>query len=415
MNLIVVDKCTNYCGYCFAATEMAKSQKKSVLSRDAIDDVIRFIQRSGPAFRLNIIGGEPFLYHDLPYLLQRLVEEPNLAAATVFTGGIVATKHVEAIAPFSDRVSLLVNLNERRDYKRSSDYGLVLKNIAVAQRLGLQVTIGFNVWQLDFDFAEILDVCAMFGVEHLRWTVAYPEATPMPGVQVVDPKNYATLARRCYAFLEEAFARGVEAHLDCPLPKCFFTPEELGRILLTHPMSATPIRSCGPAIDVSPDLSVFRCFALAGHARQHLRDFENMTTLTSWYEQAVDDRYAAPTVFPTCATCEFALNRTCYGGCMAHSTGSIDGRRPERDLKEAAFRALRAGQSQEARALITELPRQDATAALLLAYAFQIDGDAAVAARWARRSVNRARTAASRAAAAKLLVALENADEHRTG
>jgi radical SAM protein with 4Fe4S-binding SPASM domain len=414
MNLIVVDKCTNYCGYCFAATEMAATQKKTVLSKDSIDEVIRFIERSGPGFHLNIIGGEPFLFHDMDYLLDRLVSEPNFAAATIFTGGIAAPSNIEKIARFANCISLLVNLNEKRDYKRVADYALVVKNIALAQRLGIQVTIGFNIWRLDFDFEEILDVCTRFGVEHLRWTVAYPELTPMPGVSVVHPSDYGALARRCYAMLERAFGLGIEAHIDCPLPKCFFTPQELGRILLTHPMSATPIRACGPAIDVTPDLSVFRCFALSGHARGRLPDFASMTELTAWYEANVDDRYAVPSVFESCAECEFARNRTCYGGCMAHSPAALHKRRPEKELKESAFAALQSGRVEDARALIAEMPHQDSTAALLTAYSYQSDGDFKQAEQWARRAVNRARTDLARRTASKLLVALEqiNCDQH---
>ena len=47
MNLIVVDKCTNDCPYCFASTEMAKEGGRTELSREGIEGVVRFARASG--------------------------------------------------------------------------------------------------------------------------------------------------------------------------------------------------------------------------------------------------------------------------------------------------------------------------------------------------------------------------------
>ncbi|MGI0499858.1 radical SAM protein [Limnospira platensis CENA597] len=111
MNLIVIDKCSNYCAYCFTSTEMGKSGKKTALTREGIERVVQFISRSGPNFRLNIIGGEPFLYKDLVYLLEKSMAEPALGDATIFTGGICNSNEILKLKPYRDRLSLLVNLN----------------------------------------------------------------------------------------------------------------------------------------------------------------------------------------------------------------------------------------------------------------------------------------------------------------
>lgn len=408
MNLIVVDKCTNHCAYCFAATEMAKSTSRAVLSRTAIDELLEFIRRSGPDFDLNVIGGEPFIYIDLPYLLDRLYEEPTFGSATVFTGGIFNRKALDRIAHHADRTVLLVNLNERRDYHHTSEYSVVRDNMAAAIRLGFRIVIGFNIWRADFDYAEILNACAEFGVEHLRWTVAYPEANPSPGITVLSPAEYPHVARRCAEFLEEAYQRGIQAYLDCPLPKCFFTAAEVGRILLTQPMSATAIRSCGPVIDVAPDLSVFRCFALSGHARTKLSQFENHRELVEWYEKAIDEKYDRPTVYAACATCEFAENRTCFGGCLGHNTASIGKRLAPDELLARAHAALLAGDPDGAEFLLDQIPGQQALPALMRAYLELDRGASEAARRWARIAVNRSQSSATRAKARALLARLSD-------
>ena len=400
MNLIVVDKCTNDCPYCFASSEMAKKGGLTGLSREGVEAVVRFARASGPNYDVNVIGGEPFLYRDLGYLLDRLCGESAVGSVVVFTGGIFATRAFDSITAQAGRVALLVNLNERRDYRRPRDYDVVLRNVSHALALGMRVTFGFNIWREDFDHEEILAACARFGVEHLRWTIAYPESNPMPGVRVLAPDAYKRVARRVAAFLESAYRRGVRAHVDCPLPKCFFTPAELGRILLTQPQSAIPVQACGPVIDVAPDLTVFRCYALSGGPRRNLAEFASHADAVAWFQSAVDDRFDRPTVFDACATCEFADDRSCYGGCLGHTPGGL-GRRPTDGLQLAHI-AVKDERWVDAEAALETLPRPraDATAALLRSYVATGRHDGETALRWARVAVNRSRAESTRTAAA---------------
>lgn len=409
MNLILVDKCTNYCAYCFASTVMAEQSKRASLSRDSIELLCEFVAKCGPDFTINLIGGEPFLYQDLDYLLARLFSISNVSRATIFTGAIFKQRALDVLAPFRDKVSILVNLNERRDYKRESDYAAVRRNMARSLELGFHTGIGFNIWREDFDYEEILTVCHEYGVEHLRWTIAYPEAKPMPGVTVLSPERYAATARRCFRFLEHAFQQNVEAYLDCPLPKCFFSHEELGRIAVTHPRTVSQIKACGPVIDVSPDLSVFRCYALSQEQRRHLTEFQNLSALTSWYEQAIDETYAQPSVFEKCASCEFAENRTCYGGCMAHSASSLQARPRADQMVGQIYGALESGDFGQALRLLGDFPRKDATAAIMHAYAHVGLQDLKAALIWARIASNRSRSNEVKAVAISLMREILNA------
>lgn len=403
MNVILIDKCTNYCAYCFASTLMAKNAARAGLSRESIEELVAFVSRSGPDFHLNLIGGEPFLFQDLGYLLENLCREPGFGRATIFTGAIFVTRALEQLAPYRDRIALLVNLNERRDYKKASEYEVVLKNMSRALEMGIRTTVGFNIWREDFDYEEILDVCREHGVEQLRWTVAYPEASPMVGVAVLTTDTYPQVARRCAEFLEAAFEAGIEAYLDCPLPKCFFSLDELGRIALTHPKTVSQIRSCGPVIDVSPTLDVFRCYALSNEHRQHLSNFRNFNELTAWYQQAIDDRYARPQVFDACDTCEFAENRTCYGGCMAHSVVSLNGLASREDLFRRAHTALAEGDFARMEQALLQLPAKDAPSSLLWTHLEWRRGNLQKARIYARMTINRSRTETMREIAAALL------------
>jgi len=343
MNIVVVDKCTNYCKYCFASNEMAKNNAKAVLKVEQIPLLLDFIRNSGPNFEINIIGGEPFLYLELPYLLEKILELTNVSKICVFTGGIVPAKLVEKISHLdTTRINFLFNLNEKKDYKTQKEYSLVLENFDLILSYGFKATFGYNIYEKEFNYQEILHLCREYGSTYLRWTIAFPELTKNPYTQILLPEEYKLVSSRVADFLEEAYQSGIDAALDCPIPKCFFNHEQLGRIALTQPFTINSIKSCGPVIDVTPDLEVFRCYALADVKRTKLTDFNNFQEAVAYYEKNIDELYNIPQTFEYCSTCEFAINKTCYGGCIAHSPDAVGTRISEDDLIKQMFTYFQA-------------------------------------------------------------------------
>jgi len=349
MNIIVVDKCTNYCKYCFASNEMAKNNAKAVLNKEQIPVLLDFIANSGPKFEVNIIGGEPFLYLELSYLLEKILELPNVSKICIFTGGIVPSKLIAKISDLdTTQINVLFNLNEKKDYKTEKDYNLVLQNFDLILGYGFKATFGYNIYDQEFNYQEILQLCREYGSPYLRWTIAFPELVKNPYTQTLLPEEYKLVSSRVADFLEEAYQSGIDAALDCPIPKCFFNHEQLGRIALTQPFTINSIKSCGPVIDVTPDLEVFRCYALADLKRTQLTDFKNFQEVITYYEKNIDELYDIPQTFEYCSTCEFALNKTCYGGCIAHSPNSVGTRISEEDLLKEMFSYFQANDFEKA-------------------------------------------------------------------
>jgi cyclic pyranopterin phosphate synthase len=303
---------------------MAKSNAKAALKDENIPFVLDFIRNSGPNFQLNIIGGEPFLYTRLAFLLEKVLELENVSKICVFTGGIASPNQVKQICHLdTTRVNFLFNLNEKKDYKTEKEYDLVLQNFDLVLSHGFKAIFGYNIYERDFNYEEILDVCREYGSPVLRWTIAFPEMAKNPFTQTLSPDEYSVVSSRVADLLEESYQSGIEASLDCPIPKCFFSLEQLGRIALTQPLTINSIKSCGPVIDVTPDLDIFRCYALADVKRTKLTDFKNFQEAITFYEKNIDDLYHIPQTFDYCRTCEFALNKTCYGGCIAHSPDAV--------------------------------------------------------------------------------------------
>lgn len=391
MNLIVVDKCTNYCKYCFASNEMAKNSAKAVLKEENIPLVLDYIRNSGPNFELNVIGGEPFLYRQLPFLLEQVLSLKNVSKICVFTGGIASPKIVDKICHLdNDRITFLFNMNEKKDYKTVKEYDLVLENFDLLLSHGFRAIFGYNIYEEEFDYNEILNLCEKYGTPILRWTVAFPELTKNDYTQTLKPEQYKNVASNVFKFLEEAFQRGIDAGLDCPIPKCFFSHEQLGRIALTQPLTLKSIKACGPVIDVTPDLEVFRCYALADLKRKHLSDFNNFQDTIAYYEENIDEIYNIPQTFDYCSTCEFALNQTCYGGCMAHSPDAVATRMPFNVLVSSMYEYIQKDEYEKAKYIFYDKANnlhKNSLANYIMSFCAEKEGDLETAKTMLRKSI----------------------------
>ncbi|MCB0539311.1 MAG: radical SAM protein [Bacteroidetes bacterium] len=391
MNLIVVDKCTNYCKYCFASNEMAKQDAKAVLQKKDIPIVLDFIRNSGPDFNLNIIGGEPFLYRELPYLVEKVLELDNVRKICIFTGGIASSKVVQNLCHLDiSRVNFLFNMNEKKDYKTEKEYELVLKNFDLLVSNGFKANFGYNIYELDFNYQEILDLCLEYGTHNLRWTIAFPELIPNPNTITLLPQEYKLVADKVADFLEVAYQAKIKAALDCPVPKCFFSNEQMGRISYTQPLTSSAIKACGPVIDVTPDLEVFRCYALSNLKRTKLTNFFNYQAAVEFYESNIDQIYQIPETFEYCNKCEFAMNQTCYGGCIAHSPDSIGKRVSEEELLMSMFEGFQKEDIDLVSQIFIEnfhVLHDNPNANYLMSFVSEINGNISLAKSQARKSI----------------------------
>lgn len=327
MNLIITRQCPNRCPYCFESGESGRGRD----SRISLANAER-VARWAAGVRLDalsLLGGEPFLHPELGAIVRLFRENCPRTRLTVFTGGYFSPARLDALAP--DEVSLLFNINEPHTYAAPKLFAAVVDNVLRAIRRGFRTGLGFNVWETEFSPDFMPDLAHRLGRRTFRWTVAHPQV----GVSstVVPAAEFGTLAGRCLTMLQKAAAVGVSAHLDCPLPLCFFADADLGWLAKHHPNTAGRLGWCEPPLDISPDLEVVRCFALSRDERVSLADFASPEALKRHFARSVDRKRSWPDLFLACADCEHAGSGRCRGGCLARHG---DGARPE-GLPERLF------------------------------------------------------------------------------
>lgn len=322
MNLILTDKCTNSCPYCFAAREMSLNASRSDMIREDFDRFMHFVNASKEIIDLNVIGGDPLLYPDLDYVMRALFNSSHISEIYLMTGGIINPSRINGLLPFRDKTRLMFNVNEKESYLVPSHQRTVCQCIHRAVSLGFRVCLGFNAYHHDFHGDEIIDLCNQFGITHLRFAVACP-IYGQKGRQLVVPTNeYGRLSNHVFDFLESCFHAEIEVHLDCPVPCCFFSDEQWGKLAKMHPNVVSRMGTCTPPIDINHDLSLMRCFSLGGGSEtKYLTDFHSFEEIKSYFVREMDSRLRNPSLFPACSECPF--RERCNGGCLSNNTGFL--------------------------------------------------------------------------------------------
>ena len=132
-------------------------------------------------------------------------------------------------------------------------------------------------------------------------------------------EDYKSLSRFIIDFVRKAETLGVHVSIDNTIPICMFTPSELGELLLMRVLNLERNFTCFPAIDIGPDLSVWRCFGTSGLFNRRLEEFSSLKEIYEYYESVF--RPYQFNVFPMeeCKGCKYAKEGLCQGGCIGFS------------------------------------------------------------------------------------------------
>lgn len=352
-----------------------------------MDELAAWGRASGLQF-LSLLGGEPFLHPQLPEIINHLQKASPATSLQILTGGVFKKRLLQTIS--SQQVGIIFNINEPCDYRNPKHFAKVIGNIEEAIKLGFKVVVGFNVWRIDFDTGFIPTLSYNLGRSGFRWAVANPQLNLHSNV--VHTSQFASLSPRCFEMLEKAAALNLEAELDCPLPLCFFSENQLAWLRQYHPKTSLRMGVCDPVLDVTPELEAIRCFALSKLERVKVTDFPNEWTILEWFRQNVDSCLVSEGCFTYCKKCIHFKSGSCNGGCLGWHKYAPD-LNPDTNpyqLANAMNQAIEIGQIEKVLELYQkagERAKQDLPAFIAAAAALRL-GKSEIAFRLAARVVD---------------------------
>jgi len=306
---------------------MAGSAANAFLSWENLIYVADFLKNSGER-HLSLLGGEPTLHPEcvdyILYLLERDFE------VTVFTNGILSHSRLEEFRRHLTevrigRLNLVCNLNDPVQTPATpKEAELIRRFLAV---MGPWVTPGFNIYRSDFTLDFLFDAINRFGFKRqLRLGIAHP----VPGQKTgfILPENLRQVVERLYAYRPHFDALRVSPGLDCGFPLCQFTDEELGWL---HRFKNTGSFGCGPAVDISPDMSVYHCFPFSQYLRKSLFEFDSLRQVEEHLLQVRQQfKQEIPGIYPECDGCRAQEDGVCNGGGLCQILNRLIGEAPIR-------------------------------------------------------------------------------------
>lgn len=320
-NVLLTTRCNRTCPYCFAKKEMGGATGDR-MSWENLIFIADFLLKSGER-SISLLGGEPTLHPDFVdfvcYLNERGFE------ICVFTNGIISKARLgemkENLTGIPvERLSFVCNLNNPEQTPASEEEnGRIRDFLAI---MGPWSQPGFNIYRLDFDLGFIFDIVNRYG---LKRTLRLGMTQPLPGQgnEYMRPEDIQKVIDRLYSFRPLMDRMRIKPGLDCGFPVCKFTDEQLGWL---YRLSGRARFECGPAIDITPDMSIYSCFPLSAFHRKSIFDFDDMKQVVEYYTDIHHRlREELPGIYDECDGCVSRNEGLCSGGGVCQLLNKFTG------------------------------------------------------------------------------------------
>lgn len=290
---------------------MSGSPGDSLMSWENLIYIADFLQASGER-QVSLLGGEPTLHPEcvdfILYLLARNFQ------VMVFTNGALSPTRLEEFKRHLtkvniERLTFTCNLNDPVQTPASEEETERIHQFLSV--MGPWAMPGFNIYRLDFTLDFLFDAINRFGLKrHVRLGVCHPVAGQRTGY--IRMEDMGRVARRVYSYRPQFDAFRVSPGLDCGFPLCRFTDEELGWL---HRHRGLIQFGCGPAVDISPDMSVYYCFPLSRYRRKSIFEFDSLAQIEDHLLKMRHEMKAEiPGVYDECDGCRHLEEGICAGG-----------------------------------------------------------------------------------------------------
>lgn len=291
---------------------MSVSRESTAAREMAVDNLYKmmdFMKKSGIT-GFNMIGGEPTLHSRFEEIYNIISD--NGFSVMIFSNGVIDKQRVEFLSRKDNLQSILLNIREPEEYS-SQDWKKILYTCV---RLNKIVTLSYRIYKMDFDPRFIFDLIDEYKLNRLiNWAIACPSL--IRNNAYVRLEEHEKAVKRMVEFSRESKKRNVNWYSDSGFILCAFSNGKLEE--LRENVNFVPETNCGPAMEVAPDLRIFRCYGMAPKSRPGLKitDFKNLAEAEKYFllKSLPFKRVGG---MDKCFGCEHIISQKCGGGCMVH-------------------------------------------------------------------------------------------------
>ena len=323
VNLLITMRCNRACKYCFAKEKLQSYSSRNAVTEISLEDVEKVVQffSKTNCDTIQLAGGEPTIHSRFTEIMLTLLKSNiriNLLTNALWNPELNA--FFDQVSPVS--LGFLLNIDNPKTYGDSEHHRLE-ENLAFLCKRG-NITLSFNLFEKEPDYSYIFDLVKRYGFKNLRLSFSMPVNFEGKTNMYLQIENYKAAAKYVMDFVHRAEQMDAAVGMDNAVPICMFTPEELSELMIKEVVSPQRNFICYPAIDIGPDLSVWRCFGTSKLFNKKLDDFNSLGEIYDYYQQA--SRLYQFKFFPLkeCETCEHAKKERCQGGCIGFAEAKCE-------------------------------------------------------------------------------------------
>ena len=308
-NIFLTDTCDRGCKFCFAKegpwTEDYPSRELTI---EEIEEIINFPGLTDRP-EIGLLGGEPFQYPLLTNAI-KMAWDKNIKP-TVFTSGSCSIPEKFLSLNINDNISFIVNINHWDTY--SSEQQRNLEHFL--RTFGKCIHLSYTILDPYGDFSFILDYVRKFNLHpSIRISIALPIAGGYSN-EYLTQDFYRDIASFIIKFAKSASKQNVALGMDCGFVACMFEIKEIGLLIK---LGVNLRFSCGPAIDIGPNLESWHCFPLSKFPRVQIRNFKNMFEVDKKFKglnNSIREKFGYG-IYKRCHDCKYRVRQQCDGGCL---------------------------------------------------------------------------------------------------
>ncbi len=312
MSIALTYFCNQECPYCFATDAMSigkYSPEAREITINNLNSIMDFMKRSKVSV-FQMVGGEPTLHSRFKEIYD--IISNNGFSVAIGSNGVIDKEKVDFLNKKNNLNSIVLNIREPKEYS-AKDWGKIEYTLL---KLNNKITLSFRIYKMDFDATFLFNLIDEYKLDRIiNWAIASPSL--IKDNIYIKLEDHEKAVERMVRFSRESKKRDIQWYTDAGFILCAFNNGKLEE--LNKNVGFIPTINCFPAIEVAPDLRVFRCFGLAPKSRPQLKltDFKNLGEVERFFftKSLPFKRIGG---MDKCFKCRHLISQKCGGGCMVH-------------------------------------------------------------------------------------------------
>ncbi len=311
-------RCNRACNYCFAREKIhsyANKNSQLDITIPNLDKILNFLASNNNNI-LQLAGGEPTIHPKFDEILIKTLKRGfhvNILSNSLWSED--NNNLFSSVPP--TKINFLLNIDHPDTYS-SSNWAKIENNLSSLQGIH-NVTLSFNIFERTPKVDYIFDLVSKYNFTNLRLSFSMPVVFGGSINSCLPIEDYKYLAPFVEDFIGKAKNLGASVKMDNTVPICMFSKDQLADYLLRGVLDLNNNFACRPAIDIGPDLLVWRCFGTSGLFNRKLDEFSSLFDIYEYFERVFKPYKFKVLPMDECYECSYAKDEICQGGCNGYS------------------------------------------------------------------------------------------------